>query len=97
MQIPYKFQFSSNKHLSALIRVDPLVYFSWSQGFIIPSENQADPTNSVNKSEYIETQEAGQSISWTGFIVSPRTDDFKIFAHVENVNVTISIDDVPGY
>lgn len=67
-----------------LQRIDPLVRFTWENGFIIPRRD--DHSNDV------ELRAAGQSIRWSGYLVAPRTDLFFITAHTMNLNVTVYLD-----
>jgi hypothetical protein len=62
------------------------VSFYWSDGYIIPRKEGGSDTVSV------PLRGSGQFVRWTGYLVAPRTDDFKIFVRSTNANTTVHID-----
>jgi len=70
-----------------VIRVDPVISFSWSDGLIVPFFQSGDVQQAVR------SRSSGQSIRWEGYLVSPRTDLFTLSALAMGINVTIFCDD----
>ena len=68
---------------SIMRKVDRVVKFSWPQGDIVNGVLQP----------IAEEQPLAQSIVWDGFLVIPKTDDYKISTEIRNMNATILIDD----
>jgi hypothetical protein len=70
-------------------QIDRKVSFSWMNGFILsPSHPNSD--NLLSKVNILRN--LGQSVRWQGYLVAPRNDEFFIYANVQNMNVTIFID-----
>lgn len=70
-------------------------------GFMIPSEALSgvdspfvgEEGNALYQSQILSLVRMGQSIRWTGYVVAPRTDTYRIaFDNVQNLNVTIYVD-----
>ena len=79
-------------------QIDRKISFSWSAGYLfqlfssyglVQDNGQTDVQllSSINS-----LRNTGQSIRWEGYLVAPRTDDFQVYAHVKNMNVTIFLD-----
>ena len=71
-----------------IMKIDSYISFIWPNGIIIPTTSKI-LTDSIG----ILSLHNGQSVAWEGYLVSPKSDLFHIFARVENLNVTIFIDD----
>ena len=78
---------------SAYIRIDSRVSFYWDSGLIVPSDAVATATAAALQSGPIPLTDAGQSVRWVGYLLSPRSDMFRVVARASNMDVSIYIDD----
>ena len=70
-----------------IMKTDSYISFLWPNGQIIPFTSTL-----LTDSRGVSLLYNGQSVAWEGYLVSPKTDLFHIFARVKNINVTIFID-----
>jgi hypothetical protein len=68
------------------MRIDASVMFTWPDGNIIPSA-------ALSRGASIPLSRAGQSVRWDGYLVSPRTDTFQLFARTSSLNASVYLDD----
>ena len=79
----------SLKNISVYQNIDSQIYFTWPTGGLIPNiDTNIGQINSV----FLPLKNTGQSVLWGGYLISPKTDKFSIFTRVENMNVTIYLD-----
>jgi hypothetical protein len=77
-------------------QVDPLVRFSWPDGLLVPANHSSSGGLQAGTSggKVPLSLTAGQSVRWSGYLVAPRSDSFRIVAAVENLKVTVFLDSV---
>lgn len=71
---------------ATVTRIDPLVQFTWPGSNIIPSA-------ALPNGQAIPVSKAGQSVRWDGYLVSPRSDVFRLVARVASLNASVYLDD----
>lgn len=74
-------------------KIDPKVEISWSKGYAA-SYAEYNSTNAPDDINLNLVTKVAQSIRWTGFLLSPRSDVFNISAVVENMDVSIFLDEI---
>ena len=86
-----------------LARVDGNIHFVWPSGRIYPFNDGTGVNLAVSISGETSTygdrdrdrgsyRENGQSVSWTGYLVCPRSDLYRLSARIMNMNASIFLD-----
>lgn len=75
-----------------LTRIESTVELYAANGYIIPPESLIAGFPTMSLSPVLNLVEMGQSIRWTGFLIAPRTDNFRLTMVVRNLNATIYFD-----
>ena len=69
-------------------RVDPLIALSWPDGNIVPAYEAPDAAAAFT----VPLKSVGQSVSWTGYVVTPRSDIYTFHVAATRMSVSIWVD-----